>query len=144
MDPSDYNLFNGWDFDFSYTPQSPYVSQDTRDPSYSHLAFDPNLQTLPQSGELLSGIPSLPHSNGSSSADGTHNTYSAESVTDTTAVPPTSMGPPARSRKRKAPTLSAAVWEPYRSRIIDLYNNQGLPLREVKQKIEEEFGFHAE
>lgn len=56
----------------------------------------------------------------------------------------TSMGPPARSRKRKAPTLRAEDWEPYKVRILELHVTQGLPLPEVKRTMEEELGFAAE
>lgn len=64
-------------------------------------------------------------------------------TTDTTAP---SMGPPTRTRKRKAPTLHADDWEPYKARIIELHIEQDppLPLREVKDTIETEFGFVAE
>jgi hypothetical protein len=55
-----------------------------------------------------------------------------------------SMAPPTRPRKRKAPTLRADAWEPYKDRIIELHITQGLPLSEVRKKVEEEFGFKAE
>lgn len=58
------------------------------------------------------------------------------------------MGPPATStpRKRKAPTLRREDWEPVKARIIELFGSQSLPLREVKDMIEQEFemiGFTA-
>ncbi|RGP64701.1 kinesin light chain 2 [Fusarium sporotrichioides] len=56
----------------------------------------------------------------------------------------TSMGPPPKRRKRKAPTLRAKDWEPYKARILELYDEQKLPLPKVKIMIEEEFGFTAE
>jgi hypothetical protein len=55
-----------------------------------------------------------------------------------------SMGPPTRMRKRKAPTLRVDAWEPYKARIIELHIEQGLPLGKVKDIIEKEFGFTAE
>jgi hypothetical protein len=55
-----------------------------------------------------------------------------------------SMLPPSGRRKPKAPTLRAQDWEPYKARIVELYIDQKLPLREVKDKIEQEFGFKAE
>jgi hypothetical protein len=55
----------------------------------------------------------------------------------------TSMGPPTRTRKRKAPTLRAEDWEPYKARIIELHIQQDLPLQEVKDAIQIEFGFEA-
>ncbi|KAF1967391.1 hypothetical protein BU23DRAFT_437468, partial [Bimuria novae-zelandiae CBS 107.79] len=54
------------------------------------------------------------------------------------------MGPPARPRKRKAPTLRADDWKPYEERILDLHIVQKLPLPKVRQMIEEEYGFKAE
>ncbi|KAL1613665.1 hypothetical protein SLS56_012249 [Neofusicoccum ribis] len=54
------------------------------------------------------------------------------------------MGPPDRPRKRKAPTLRADDWEPYKKRILDLHITQNLPLPKVRQIIEEEYGFKAE
>lgn len=54
------------------------------------------------------------------------------------------MGPPIRPRKRKAPTLHANAWEPYKARIVELHITQGVPLKEVKEHVEKEFGFVAE
>ncbi|KAJ9636760.1 hypothetical protein H2199_007754 [Coniosporium tulheliwenetii] len=54
------------------------------------------------------------------------------------------MGPPTNPRKRKAPTLRAEDWEPYKARIIELHIEQNRPLPEVKDTIEREFGFQAE
>ncbi|EON63691.1 hypothetical protein W97_02919 [Coniosporium apollinis CBS 100218] len=58
--------------------------------------------------------------------------------------PTTIMGPPTNPRKRKAPTLRAEDWEPYKARIIELHIKQKLPLRKVKDTIESELGFKAE
>ena len=57
-----------------------------------------------------------------------------------------SMGPPTKTRKRKAPTLRAVDWEPYKARIIELHITQKpqLSLKEVKDTMEREFGFVAE
>lgn len=54
-----------------------------------------------------------------------------------------SMGPPPKRRKKKAPTLRAKDWEPYKSRILDLHDTQRLSLETVKNMIETEFGFTA-
>ncbi|KIN05215.1 hypothetical protein OIDMADRAFT_66026, partial [Oidiodendron maius Zn] len=54
------------------------------------------------------------------------------------------MRPPIKSRKRKAPTLKADAWEPYKARVIELHINQGMPLQKVKEIIENEFNFTAE
>ncbi|UZP36506.1 hypothetical protein NXS19_004322 [Fusarium pseudograminearum] len=56
----------------------------------------------------------------------------------------TPMGPPPKSRKKKAPTLRAKDWEPYKARILELHDEQNLPLPRVKTMIEEEFEFIAE
>jgi hypothetical protein len=55
-----------------------------------------------------------------------------------------SIGPPARPRKRKAVTLRAHDWEPYKKRILDLHIVQKLSLPKVRQIIEEEYSFKAE
>jgi hypothetical protein len=57
-----------------------------------------------------------------------------------------SMGPPPKSRKRKAPTLRDDDWEPVRARVIELHVTQNLPLPEVKKIVEDELkalGFTA-
>lgn len=56
----------------------------------------------------------------------------------------TSMCPPSKPRKPKAPTLRTHDWEPYKARILELHIDQKLPLRQVKQTIEREFEFTAE
>ncbi|EXL56119.1 hypothetical protein FOCG_03815 [Fusarium oxysporum f. sp. radicis-lycopersici 26381] len=53
-------------------------------------------------------------------------------------------GPPRKSRKKKAPTLRDEDWEPFKDRILELYETQKLPLEKVKTMIEEEFGFTAQ
>lgn len=55
-----------------------------------------------------------------------------------------SMGPPPKRRKKKAPTLRAKDWEPYKARILDLHDTQRLSLETVKNMMEMEFGFTAE
>lgn len=60
------------------------------------------------------------------------------------AGPASTMEPPVRPRKHKAPTLRADDWEPYKKRILDLHATQKLPLPKVRQMIEEEYGFKAE
>ncbi|KAF1970545.1 hypothetical protein BU23DRAFT_600895 [Bimuria novae-zelandiae CBS 107.79] len=67
----------------------------------------------------------------------------SQSVFAAPAAPISPMGPPAQLRKRKAPTLHTDAWEPYKHRILELHLTQGLPLLEVGQKIEDEYGFKA-
>ncbi|EMT63098.1 Kinesin light chain 2 [Fusarium odoratissimum] len=59
-------------------------------------------------------------------------------------TPTPTTGPPRRSRKKKAPTLRDEDWEPFKDRILELYETQKLPLEKVKNMIEEEFGFTAQ
>ena len=63
---------------------------------------------------------------------------------DADSRPNTPIGPPTKTRKRKAPTLRAEAWEPLKSRILDLHITQKLSLSEVKKRIEGEFQFTAE
>ncbi|KAF9770240.1 hypothetical protein IL306_012241 [Fusarium sp. DS 682] len=56
----------------------------------------------------------------------------------------TSMDPPPKTRKKKARTLRDEDWEPYKDRILELYDTHKLPLEKVKVMIEEEFGFVAQ
>ena len=58
------------------------------------------------------------------------------------AAPP--IPPPTKTRKRKAPTLTADTWNPYKDRIVELHIEQNLPLSKVKETMEKEFGFTAE
>nr|RBQ98924.1 hypothetical protein FVER53263_03224 [Fusarium verticillioides] len=60
----------------------------------------------------------------------------------TTPIPTT--GPTRKSRKKKAPTLRDEDFEPFKDRILELYETQKLPLQKVKSIIEEEFGFTAQ
>lgn len=56
----------------------------------------------------------------------------------------TPMSPPlTKLRKRKAPTLRADDWEPYKHRILELHLDQGVTLKELVPRIETEFGFTA-
>ncbi|KAK2934841.1 hypothetical protein FoTM2_006088 [Fusarium oxysporum f. sp. vasinfectum] len=59
-------------------------------------------------------------------------------------TPTPTMDPPRKSRKKKAPTLRDEDWEPFKDRILELYETQKLPLEKVKTMIEEEFGFTAQ
>jgi hypothetical protein len=52
--------------------------------------------------------------------------------------------PPVKQRKKKAPTLRASDWEPYKARIIELHVTQKRSLPNVKEIIESELSFVAE
>jgi hypothetical protein len=71
------------------------------------------------------------------------NNSQSASASTTAAGPASPMGPPDRPRKRKAATLCADYWEPYKKRILDLHIEQKKPLPEVRQTIEKEYGFKA-
>ncbi|KAF5669520.1 TPR-like protein [Fusarium heterosporum] len=71
------------------------------------------------------------------------NEASSNNTKDTQMMPLTPMGPPPKTRKPKAPTRRAKDWEPYKARILELHITQKLPLKQVKELIEDEFGFIA-
>jgi hypothetical protein len=54
-----------------------------------------------------------------------------------------SMLPPAKPRKKKAPTLRESDWEPYKDRITKLYASK-TSLKVVKEILEAETAFSAE
>ncbi len=56
--------------------------------------------------------------------------------------PPAPMGPPIQPRKRKAPTLRAEDWEPYKTRILQLQKER-LTIPQLIEKIKAEYGFIA-
>jgi len=59
------------------------------------------------------------------------------------AVTPGEMGPPPKSRKRKAPTLTEEDWQPYKDEIIRLYVDEDMPLHRVMEAMENEHEFVA-
>jgi hypothetical protein len=61
-----------------------------------------------------------------------------------TSAPASPMGAPIRLRKRKAATLRADDWEPYKMHILDLHIKQKKTLPEVMRIVEEKYGFKAE
>ncbi|KAF2192654.1 TPR-like protein [Zopfia rhizophila CBS 207.26] len=131
--------------DLLHPIHSPDVLQLAYEPYSGHLALDSlTLQTQPLDGQVTTSQSHLSHSFDPFPTLHTSKPYTAESFSDTQVIPATPMGPPTNSRKRKALTLRADAWEPYKARIIELHITQGLPLREVKKKIEEELGFTAE
>ena len=126
----------------SHPIPNPYITQQEYEPYGIHLALNPTLQMQPQDGRFTIGLFDP------SPAFGIHEYHDAESVSYPQTTPAISMGPPTRPptrpRKRKAPTLHANAWEPYKARIVELHITQGVPLKEVKQHVEKEFGFVAE
>lgn len=126
------------ELNLSHPIPNPYVAQQEYEPYGIHLAPNPTLQMQPQDEHFTIG-PFDP-----SPAFGIHEHHDAESVSHTQTTPAIPMGPPIRPRKRKAPTLHANAWEPYKARIVELHITQGVPLKEVKEHVEKEFGFVAE
>jgi hypothetical protein len=54
------------------------------------------------------------------------------------------MQPPLKPpRKKKAPTLRDSDWEPYRTRLTELYNSQ-TTLKQIRKIMEDDYNFHAE
>lgn len=54
------------------------------------------------------------------------------------------MVPQKPPRKRKAATLRAADWEPYRKRILELHIEEKRSVQQVKRLMEDKYGFKAE
>ena len=125
------------------------------DPELGYSVLEPlnAAGQLDQTSELVSNLPVLENSVPDSTLNHTSHWLNPFSGLDNsqlpniqdTSNPPSShsasMNPPSRPRKRKAPTLRAEDWEPYKARIMELHN---LPLTEIKDKIEQEYGFKAE
>ncbi|KAF2114628.1 hypothetical protein BDV96DRAFT_647324 [Lophiotrema nucula] len=127
-----------WSQSSSYPAQSQYVASQGHEYFDTYSAFDSDLQAQLQDDQSIAGLLDR------ASTIRLPDYYIAEDKSDANIVPTTPMGPPTQSRKRKAPTLRAEDWEPYRDRIVDLHITQDLPLKEVKQTMKDEFGFSAE
>jgi hypothetical protein len=77
-------------------------------------------------------------------SQGQHDVGSVDNAQSEFAAPAASMGPPSQPRKKKAMTLRANDWEPYRERILQLHVEEKVPLLKAKKMIEDEHGFKAE
>ncbi|OCK86083.1 TPR-like protein [Lepidopterella palustris CBS 459.81] len=105
----------------------------------------PEFHGINQVYEQPAFTPGHTHSFNPSPTPWTIKPHNVQSLSDTQDIPPAeSMGPPTNKRKRKAPTLRANAWDPYKDRIIELHITQNLPLQKVKDIIQKEFGFTAE
>jgi len=145
MNPSTANPPVFGELDLLYSMQNPYGSQQAYGLYDNHLTLNGSaLQMQPLDGQLTAGQTHIPHSFHPSPALHIHAPYIVESFGDAQTMPAIPMGPPTNPRKRKAPTLRADAWEPYKARIVELHIRQGLPLRKVKEYITKEFGFTAE
>jgi hypothetical protein len=130
--------------DISRPAQSLNVIQQAHGLHDIYLMPSAALQIQPQGGEFT-----LDQSHASNlftplPAFGSYRHQNMEFAESVHTTPTLSIGPPTKSRKRKAPTLGADIWEPYKDKIIGLHVTQGLPLKEVKEKMEAELGFSAE
>ncbi|KAH7255284.1 uncharacterized protein BKA55DRAFT_537697 [Fusarium redolens] len=73
-----------------------------------------------------------------------HGSHQPQNVSAVNNFDAQSMAPPPKQRRKKAPTLRAKDWEPYKARVLELHDTQKKPLNEVREIIEKEFGFTAE
>ncbi|KAJ4329557.1 hypothetical protein N0V87_010753 [Didymella glomerata] len=125
-------------------PYGPYSVDQTSAFAVQALRSGAPVATTPSHNQRPSTLPAwqpgLAHSGAVHAG-----TSQPSSASAAHAGPASSMGPPDRPRKRKAATLRADDWEPYKKRILDLHIEQKRPLPEVKQMIEEEYkDFKAE
>ena len=130
----------------TYSPhaaRSYYVAQQDG-PSYDFQWTPPAPQMQLQVEQFATIESHAPYAPQPSLAIPSHEYQNMGDVSNAQIAPALPMGPPARPRKRKAPTLRAGDWEPYKAQIIELHITQGLPLKEVKERMEKEFGFSAE
>ncbi|KAK5019462.1 hypothetical protein LTR60_000281 [Cryomyces antarcticus] len=107
----DYDLFA------DLVPEQAYTPHDN--PSVLEAPTSGTLPIVPQLASTQNYIPQLFNLSLTSYSDQPHN---AQPLSDSQRVPATTMGPPTKPRKRKAPTLRADAWEPYKARIIELHN----------------------
>jgi hypothetical protein len=138
MDPS---------FSLDYLATDGSMSLDEAHPQFTYLDFLSNngLIDLDQSQPQLAYLGNHPAPSNSPSRVLQMDIHATAGTSfDVESTPNTPMGPPTKTRKRKAPTLRAEAWEPYKSRILDLHITQKLPLPEVKKRLESEFQFTAE
>lgn len=102
-------------------------------------------ETLPPPGPPISGAGQIPPaSNPFPTPDVVSQAQNFQLSSNAEDVASTSMPQLTSARKRKAPTLRADAWNPYKYRIIELHIEQDLPLTQVKEVMEKEFGFKAE
>ena len=145
MDPPSANLPVWVQTDLSHPIQDHYVAHRAYEPYGIQMPLDLVLQTQTQGSHWTASQSYLPHSFDSSPALRVHAPHNAGHFDDAAqTMPAIPMGPPTRPRKKKAPTLRAESWEPYKARIMELHIAQKLSLRKVKEMIKEEFGFTAE
>ena len=134
---------------FESAISSPMLGHDVLDQAFWLYGNDsalehPALNPVPTPRQLASTYNYEPHSFDHFPAPYNNQPLNFQPPSDIPDTAVSSMGPPTRMRKRKAPTLRVDAWEPYKARIIELHIEQALPLGKVKDTIEKEFGFTAE
>lgn len=145
MNPPTANAPAFGDFEFPYPILSPYASEQVYEYCGNALALNGSaLQMQPKDEWVTPSQSHVAHSFDPSPALHTHAANNTGSFGDTRTTPTIPMGPPTRPRKRKAPTLRASDWEPYKARIVELHITEKWPLQEVREAIKMEFGFTAE
>ena len=138
--------FNPDDMTISYLSQSPLGTPSFLQAAASSPLQHAAAQDISPTSELIINT-AAPSQSGGEGDDSNHQPVSgSQQVSAATEPVPhgAPMGSSIKSRKRKAPTLKADAWEPYKARVIELHINQGMPLQKVKEIIENEFNFTAE
>lgn len=121
MDSSTGNPSNLAQFDSTFPTPSHHIAQQPYEPYGIDLEIDSTWQMQGLDRQMTPRQSYISHPFDSSPAIQTYEYNDAESAAYAQAVPLTSIGPPTRTRKRKAPTLRAEDWEPHKARIIDLH-----------------------
>lgn len=138
--------FNLDDMTISYLSQSPLGTPSFLQAAASSPLQHAAAQDISSTSEFIINT-AAPSQSGGERDDSNHQPVSGSRQVSavTESVPHGApMRSPIKSRKRKAPTLKADAWEPYKARVIELHINQGMPLQKVKEIIENEFNFTAE
>jgi hypothetical protein len=131
----EYSYNSDYSFDI-YEPQL-YLTQSQGLPDLAAPG------TLSSVGQLANSHHALHSFHGPLNSSYPSESYNLPSFSEKQNISAPSMGPPAKPRKPKAPTLRAEAWEPFKARIIELHITKDLSLPKVKEIIEEETGFIA-
>ncbi|KAF5666739.1 kinesin light chain 2 [Fusarium circinatum] len=134
--PNDFSEFHGSGQSFlgTHLPPSFEIPAPHEEALHRHFVADQNHSSAPLDpayGFFVQGLQD------GSSVDNLE-VLGAAQITPTATI-----GPPRKTRKKKAPTLRDEDFEPFKDRILELYETHKLPLEKVKTMIEEEFGFTA-
>ncbi|KAH7134952.1 hypothetical protein B0J11DRAFT_148585 [Dendryphion nanum] len=127
--------------------QSPHTSYQGYDPLQENIDLGFRFETtstmqLHPIGFQIGPI-EVPHSLSPPQPPMSQHDRDMDSMEDIQTIIVPSMGPPSRPRKRKATTIRADAWVPYKARILELHIEQKIPLKKVIEVIKDEFGFTA-